>query len=94
MRKVGEVGMTNEDAIKWLENLKQDIGQLRHEDLWPYAQAIDEIIELLENLEDLEEKYTSLLKEKISELIEENAKLELEMNQAISERSIHTIDRR
>ena len=72
--------MTNEDAIKWLENLKQDIGQLRHEDLWPYAQAIDEIIELLENLEDLEEKYTSLLKEKISELIEENAKLNLEMN--------------
>lgn len=40
--------MTNEDAIKWLENLKQDIGQLRHEDLWPYAQAIDEIIAMLE----------------------------------------------
>ena len=40
--------MTNEDAIKWLENLKQDIGQLRHEDLWPYAQAIDEIMKLLE----------------------------------------------
>ena len=39
--------MTNEDAIKWLENLKQDIGQLRHEDLWPYAQAIEEIMELL-----------------------------------------------
>lgn len=29
--------MTIEDAIKWLENLKQDIGQLRHENLWPYA---------------------------------------------------------
>lgn len=86
--------MTNEDAIKWLENLKQDIGQLRHEDLWPYAQAIYEIIELLKDLKDLEEKYTSLLKAKISELIEENAKLELEMNQAIMERSIHTIDRR
>ena len=43
--------MTNEDAIKWLENLKQDIGQLRHEDLWPYAQAIDEIMELLEEQE-------------------------------------------
>ena len=43
--------MTNEDAIKWLENLKQDIGQLRHEDLWPYAQAIDEICELLEEQE-------------------------------------------
>lgn len=40
--------MTNQDAIKWLSNLKQDIGQLRHEDLWPYAQAIDEITELLE----------------------------------------------
>lgn len=40
--------MTKEEAIKWLENLKQDIGQLRHEDLWPYAQAIDEIIDILE----------------------------------------------
>ena len=40
--------MTNEDAVKWLENLKQDIGQLRHEDLWPYAQAIDEIIDMLD----------------------------------------------
>lgn len=39
--------MINEDAIKWLENLKQDIGRIRHEDLWPYAQAIDEIIFLL-----------------------------------------------
>ena len=86
--------MTNEDAIKWLENLKQDIGQLRHEDLWHYEQAIYEIIELLKNLGDLEKKYTSLLKEKISELLEENAKLELEMNQAISERFIHTVDGR
>ena len=42
------MGMTNEEAIKWLENLKQDIGQLRHEDLWPYAQAIDEIIDMLD----------------------------------------------
>ena len=50
--KIGEVRMTNEDAIKWLENLKQDIGQLRHEDLWPYAQAIDEIIAMLEEQED------------------------------------------
>ena len=43
--------MTNKDAIKWLENLKQDIGQLRHEDLWHYAQAIDEITELLKEQE-------------------------------------------
>ena len=86
--------MTNQDAVKWLDNLKKDIGQLRHEKLWNYAQAIDEIIELLENLEDLEKKYTSLLKEKISGLIKENTKLNLEMNQAISERSIHAVDRR
>lgn len=45
------MGMTNQDAIKWLSNLKQDIGQLGHEDLWPYAQAIDEIMELLEGQE-------------------------------------------
>jgi hypothetical protein len=43
--------MSHEDAIKWLENLKQDIGQLRHEDLWPYAQAIDEIIATMEEQE-------------------------------------------
>ena len=85
--------MTNENAIKWLENLRQDIGQLRHEDLWNYEQAIVEIIELLKNLDDLEKKYTSLLNEKISELVEENAKLNLEMNQAISKRSIHTMDK-
>ena len=46
--------MTNEDAIKWLENLKQDIGSLGHENLWPYAQAIDEIMELLEEQEAVE----------------------------------------
>ena len=51
MRTGGEVGMRNEDAIKWLENLKQDIGQLRHENLWHYAQAIDEITELLKEQE-------------------------------------------
>ena len=45
------MGMTNEDAIKLLENLKQDIGQLRHEDLWHYEQAIYEIIALLEEQE-------------------------------------------
>lgn len=43
--------MTLEDAIKWLENLKQDIGQLRHEDLWHYEQAIYEIISLLKEQE-------------------------------------------
>ena len=43
--------MTNEDAIKWLVNLKNDIGNPHYECLWPYAQAIDEICELLEEQE-------------------------------------------
>ena len=48
--------MTNEDAIKWISNLKQDISQFRHEDLWPYAQAIDEVITILkEHQEDVEQ---------------------------------------
>ena len=40
--------MTNEDAIKWLDNLKNDIGNPHYERLWPYAQAIDEVITILE----------------------------------------------
>ena len=46
--------MINEDAIRWLENLKQDISQLRHEELWPYAQAIEEIISMLKKQEPRE----------------------------------------
>ena len=55
--------MTNEEAIKWLENLKQDIGQLRHEDLWPYAQAIDEIIDMLDEQEKRNEPMKPTLNE-------------------------------
>ena len=43
--------MTNEDAIRWLDNLKNDIGNPHYERLWPYAQAIDEIMELLKEQE-------------------------------------------
>lgn len=43
--------MTNEDAVKWLGNLKNDIGNPHYECLWPYAQAIDEICVLLEEQE-------------------------------------------
>ena len=43
--------MTNKDAIKWLANLKNDLGNPHYECLWPYAQAIDEICELLEEQE-------------------------------------------
>ena len=39
--------MTNEDAVKWLENLKQDIGKPQYSELWHYEQALSEIEELL-----------------------------------------------
>ena len=55
--------MTNEDAIKWLENLKQDIGQLRHEDLWHYEQAIYEIIALLKEQDAENGKWITIWRE-------------------------------
>ena len=67
--------------------------QFGHEDGGCVEHLIDDALELLKYQEGLEKKYTALLNEKISELIEENAKLNLEMNQAMSERSIHTVDR-
>lgn len=39
--------MTKEEMIKWLENLKEDIGRPRYEALWHYEQALDEVIEAL-----------------------------------------------
>jgi ribosomal protein S27AE len=46
--------MTYEDAVKWLGNLKNDIGNPHYECLWPYAQAIEEICELLKGQEAVE----------------------------------------
>ena len=40
--------MDNEQAVKWLGNLIDDIGQSRHQDLWHYGQALSEIIDLLQ----------------------------------------------
>lgn len=40
--------MTRDDAVKWLENLNNDIGKMQFRALWDYAQAIDEIIKLLQ----------------------------------------------
>lgn len=37
-----------QNAIKWLQNLKKDIGKTKHQDLWHYEQALDEIIKVLE----------------------------------------------
>ena len=39
--------MINADAIKWLENLKKNIGNPAHQSLWHYEQALTEIIDLL-----------------------------------------------
>lgn len=39
--------MTKDDAVKWLNNLKNDIGDARHSDLWHYVEAIDEAISTL-----------------------------------------------
>ena len=43
--------MNNEEAIKWLGNLINDIGQTRGMYLWHYAQALQEIISMLANCE-------------------------------------------
>ena len=49
--------MNCEEAIKWLTNLKNDLGNPHYEYLWPYAQAIDEIIAELEEQQEQREKW-------------------------------------
>jgi hypothetical protein len=39
--------MTREEAIKWLESLKAEIGKSEHRTLWHYAEGIDMAIEAL-----------------------------------------------
>ena len=41
--------MTCEESIKWLENLKSDLGESQFSELWHYEQALDETIELLQS---------------------------------------------
>lgn len=38
--------ITREDAVKWLTNLRDDCG--RYQDLWHYAEALDQIIKLFD----------------------------------------------
>ena len=45
--------MTKEEAIKWLDNLIQDIGQMRHQDLWDYAQALSEIGQMIDEMPNI-----------------------------------------
>ena len=39
--------MSRDAAIRWLINLRVDLGEARYVELWHYAQALDEIVELL-----------------------------------------------
>ena len=41
--------MKTDDALKWLENLKNDIGKSEHSSIWHYEQAIVEIGQLLKS---------------------------------------------
>ena len=56
--------MNKVDAVKWLNNRKNDSGDARHSDLWHYAEAIDEIAHILKGLkeanEDVSEKLIDL----------------------------------
>ena len=40
----GKAKMSKSEMIKWLQNLKEDIGQSQHQDLWHYAEVLDEVI--------------------------------------------------
>lgn len=41
--------MSKTEMIKWLQNLKKDIGQSQHQDLWHYAEMLDEVIGTIES---------------------------------------------
>lgn len=41
--------MTCKESIKWLENLKEAMGESQYQGLWHYEQALDETIELLQS---------------------------------------------
>lgn len=45
--------MNKVDTVKWLNNLKNDIGDARHSDLWHYADAIDDAISALSECEEI-----------------------------------------
>lgn len=44
--------MNKSKMIKWLQSLKKDIGQSHHQDLWHYAEMLDEVIGIIEFSED------------------------------------------
>lgn len=44
--------MSKSEMIKWLQNLKEDIGQTQHQDLWHYEEMLDKVISTIEVDED------------------------------------------
>lgn len=73
--------MKYKDSIKWLESLKQQIGQTQHSDLWHFEQAIDETID---NLRPLAEPHGRLIDADAylycGDLIDEPTIIEAEVN--------------
>lgn len=49
--------MSKYEMIKWLQNLKKDIGQSQHQDLWHYAEMLDEVIGTIEVSDEDEVKF-------------------------------------
>lgn len=43
--------MTNKEAVNWIINLSADIGKSEHCELWHYEQALYEIREILESVQ-------------------------------------------
>ena len=44
--------MKRQEAVKWMQNLKKEIGKTEHRDLWDYEQVLDEIMEILKQESD------------------------------------------
>lgn len=66
--------MKNEkDMIKWLNNLKSDIGQPQHSQLWHYAEILDVIAKYLESATTTDCISREWLKGQIEEVEYENA---------------------
>ena len=59
--------MTNEQIGKWLSNLKDDMGQTQHRELWHYAEALDMAIEALSNSQNQSESLIRTSADAVSE---------------------------
>ena len=52
--------MTREEAVNWLTNITDDIGEIEHLDLWHYEEALKEIKGILES-EQSESQWISVM---------------------------------